>query len=95
MKPLRTIAALPTLFTLGNLVCGFYAIVVAARIDKPVELPTEVVFSNLDDIFYAAILIFAAMLFDAVDGHLARLAGTIPYEIVPRLGDRITRVVVA
>jgi CDP-diacylglycerol--serine O-phosphatidyltransferase len=76
VKPLRTIAALPTLFTLGNLVCGFYAIVVAARIDKPVKLPTEVASANLDNIFFAAILIFAAMLFDAVDGHLARLART-------------------
>ena len=27
-------------------------------------------------------------------GHLARLAGTIPYEILSRLGDRITRVIV-
>jgi len=33
---------LPTLFTLGNLVCGFFAIVVAARIEPPTstEIPT-------------------------------------------------------
>lgn len=36
MKPIRAVAVLPTLFTLGNLVCGFFAIVVLARIEKPV-----------------------------------------------------------
>ena len=46
MKPLRTISVLPTLFTLGNLVCGFFAIVVAARIDTPDSQPTEVVYSR-------------------------------------------------
>ena len=35
MKPIRAVAVLPTLFTLGNLVCGFFAIVVLARIEKP------------------------------------------------------------
>jgi CDP-diacylglycerol--serine O-phosphatidyltransferase len=35
MKPMRAIAVLPTLFTLGNLVCGFFAIVVLSRIEKP------------------------------------------------------------
>ena len=36
MKPIRAVAVLPTLFTLGNLVCGFFAIVVLSRIEKPV-----------------------------------------------------------
>ena len=36
MKPIRAVAVLPTLFTLGNLVCGFFAVVVLARIEKPV-----------------------------------------------------------
>src|SRR5580700_7510685 len=35
MSKLRTIAILPTLFTLGNLACGFFAIVVAARVETP------------------------------------------------------------
>ena len=35
MKPIRAVAVLPTLFTLGNLFCGFFAIVVLARIEKP------------------------------------------------------------
>jgi CDP-diacylglycerol---serine O-phosphatidyltransferase len=36
MKPIRAVAVLPTLFTLANLLCGFFAIVVVSRIDKPV-----------------------------------------------------------
>ena len=35
MRPIRTISVFPTLLTLGNLICGFFAIVVAARIEKP------------------------------------------------------------
>ncbi len=37
MKPLRTIAVFPTMLTLANLVCGFFAIVVASRVDAPTE----------------------------------------------------------
>ena len=32
MKKLRTVAVLPTMFTLGNLLCGFLAIAVASRV---------------------------------------------------------------
>ena len=35
MRPIRTIAVFPTLFTLGNLMCGFFAIVVASRVPTP------------------------------------------------------------
>ena len=35
MHRIRAVAVLPTLFTLGNLVCGFFAIVVASRIARP------------------------------------------------------------
>ena len=35
MSKIRTIAVLPTMFTLANLVCGFFAIVVAARVERP------------------------------------------------------------
>ena len=38
MSPIRTVAVFPTLFTLGDLVCGFFAIVVAARIEKPAAI---------------------------------------------------------
>lgn len=75
MKPLRTISVLPTLFTLGNLVCGFFAIVVAARIDKP-ESPSAIDPVQLYAVMQSGWLIFVAMLFDALDGHVARLART-------------------
>jgi CDP-diacylglycerol--serine O-phosphatidyltransferase len=93
MSRIRTVAVLPTLFTLGNLVCGFFAIVVASRVDLPTqaETPTSVRIGtanpvkairalNPDDpahnIMLSGWLIFLAMIFDALDGHLARLAQT-------------------
>ncbi len=89
-KRIRVVAGLPTLFTLGNLVCGFFAIVVAARVAKP-EQPiaaepdvaavtrenTE--FYDRSDpthCMYSAALIFLAMVFDALDGQVARLSRT-------------------
>jgi CDP-diacylglycerol--serine O-phosphatidyltransferase len=70
----RTIAVLPTMFTLGNLVCGFFAIVVAARVDKP-DLPAlDAV--DVTNCMISGWLIFLAMVFDALDGHVARLAKT-------------------
>ena len=47
MARIRTVAVLPTLFTLANLVCGFFAIVVACgsmrrrRAKFPLPLPWE------------------------------------------------------
>jgi len=74
MKPLRTISVLPTLFTLGNLVCGFFAIVVAARVAKPESLSVNP--ADLENVMRSGWLIFVAMLFDALDGHVARLSKT-------------------
>lgn len=93
MHKIRTIAVLPTLFTLGNLVCGFFAIVVAARVEKP--LTSEVKHSapiatmnplkaiqkydpndDTHNCMLSGWLIFLAMIFDALDGHVARLAKT-------------------
>jgi CDP-diacylglycerol--serine O-phosphatidyltransferase len=64
----RKIAILPTLLTLGNAVCGFSAIVVASWIDGQPE----------HDIyyFYSGLLVVAAMLFDVLDGFVARLSKT-------------------
>jgi CDP-diacylglycerol--serine O-phosphatidyltransferase len=96
MKPIRPIAVLPTLFTLGNLVCGFFAIVVLSRIDKPgieqfeeaprIELKLESAkeltrsakeFIGSDDpthnLMLCGALILLAMLFDAIDGQVARI----------------------
>jgi CDP-diacylglycerol---serine O-phosphatidyltransferase len=92
MKKIRTIAVLPTLFTLGNLVCGFFAIVVASRVDRPQspDAPTARYisfqgpvglggFDSTDpthNVMLSGWLIFLAMIFDALDGHVARLART-------------------
>ncbi len=78
MRPLRAIAVLPTMFTLGNLVCGFFAIVVASRVPAPAEWPVEAaaLMKTMDDLRQSAWLIFIAMLFDALDGYVARLSRT-------------------
>ena len=96
MKPIRPIAVLPTLFTLGNLICGFFAIVVLSRIEKPgveqfekaprIELKLESAkeltqsakeLIGSDDpthnLMLCGALILLAMLFDAVDGQVARI----------------------
>jgi CDP-diacylglycerol--serine O-phosphatidyltransferase len=93
MKPIRAVAVLPTLFTLGNLVCGFFAIVVLARIEKPegVQQPSPQIriestehfgdaakkFIESEDpthnLMLCGALILLAMLFDAVDGQVARI----------------------
>lgn len=66
---MKKIAIVPTLLTLGNGICGFVAITFASKIN--LADPT------LDnDLFFAAAgwFIFAAMIFDALDGYVARLA---------------------
>lgn len=88
MKPIRAVAVLPTLFTLGNLVCGFFAIVVLARIEKPVgieSIPAPQIDTAKEligmigstdpthNLMLSGALILLAMLFDAVDGQVARL----------------------
>lgn len=92
MRRIRTVAVFPTVFTLANLICGFFAIVVAARVERPTSLEPpasvdKIVFTNptrvmgqLDptndthNIMLSGWLIFLAMVFDALDGHVARLA---------------------
>jgi CDP-diacylglycerol--serine O-phosphatidyltransferase len=64
----RKVAILPTLLTLGNAACGFAAIVWASKIDGTEA--TEVYFA------LSGWLIIAAMLFDALDGYVARLSRT-------------------
>jgi CDP-diacylglycerol---serine O-phosphatidyltransferase len=86
MKPIRPIAVLPTLFTLGNLVCGFFAIVVVSRIEKPVvaefvrapKIESARQFITSDDpthnLMLCGALILLAMVFDAIDGQVARIS---------------------
>lgn len=92
MKPIRAVSVLPTLFTLGNLVCGFFAIVVLSRIEKPVDaqfattpkielrLNTAKELIATEDptqvLMLSGALILLAMIFDAVDGQVARITRT-------------------
>jgi CDP-diacylglycerol--serine O-phosphatidyltransferase len=66
---LKKIAIIPTLLTLGNAVCGLAAIACASKIGSGG--------STADSDPYFALsgwLIVAAMLFDALDGYVARLS---------------------
>ncbi len=61
--------ALPNLLTMGNGICGFSALLCAAAsmADK----------SNADNyLVYSIVLIALAMVFDALDGKIARLTGS-------------------
>lgn len=86
MKKRKLIAVLPTLLTLGNAACGFGAITYAAKVGP--EYMGHVtsggltrmlgtapgVYNSFENqhLFIAAVLIFVAMLFDALDGSAAR-----------------------
>jgi CDP-diacylglycerol--serine O-phosphatidyltransferase len=59
-------SVLPTLLTLGNAACGFGSITFAAKVG-----PDHV---GGHDLFISALLIFLAMLFDMLDGSVARWA---------------------
>ncbi len=77
MRPIRTISVFPTLLTLGNLICGFFAIVVAARVEKPVaESLGANMIADAGAVMLSGWLIFLAMVFDGLDGYVARLART-------------------
>ena len=69
---MRTVAVFPTLLTLGNLVCGFFAIVVASRVDKPDGVATDL--ADTTNVMFSGWLIFLGMVFDALDGYVARLS---------------------
>ena len=88
MRRLPAISVLPTLFTLGNLVCGFFAIVVASRIPAPELADTDPApmlhdfretLSSMDpthNLMLCGALIFLAILFDMFDGQVARMTRT-------------------
>ncbi|HEY4605029.1 MAG TPA: CDP-diacylglycerol--serine O-phosphatidyltransferase [Blastococcus sp.] len=57
----RALATLPSLFTLGNMMCGFFAILVSIR----------------GQYSLAAVLIGLSVLFDITDGAVARLVGAV------------------
>jgi CDP-diacylglycerol--serine O-phosphatidyltransferase len=61
----KTLFVLPNLITLGSVFCGFNAIRLVAK-DNAAE----------DDFYRAAVLLIFAMLFDLLDGRVARLTKT-------------------
>ena len=66
LRKRKVFAVLPSLLTLGNAVCGFGAITYAAKLGPEV--------ASKEDLYTAALLIFGAMVCDALDGPLARLS---------------------
>jgi CDP-diacylglycerol--serine O-phosphatidyltransferase len=62
---------LPALLTLGNLFCGFLAIAKAA--DAMREEPASA--AMIDLLQFAGWMIFLGMVFDALDGSVARMSG--------------------
>lgn len=74
-RKVRTVAILPTLITLGNAVCGLFAIIFVAKGMglKAMGLQAAVVNVEFEK---AAYLILVAMIFDALDGKVARMTRT-------------------
>ena len=60
MKPKKGIHILPSLFTTGNVFCGFYAFVAVLN----------------ENFYYAAWAIVIGMIFDGLDGRIARMTKT-------------------
>ncbi len=80
---MKRVNPLPTLLTLSNLICGFWSITMSLRAGQAVALLEAV--PDVDGaIFYAqeinrlhtyaVVFIFAAMVFDVLDGRVARMA---------------------
>lgn len=64
--PMRKVALLPTLCTLANGVCGFSAILFMLHVGPTVNWNPQIA------AYVAGWLIFVAMIFDALDGYIAR-----------------------
>jgi CDP-diacylglycerol--serine O-phosphatidyltransferase len=62
---------LPTMVTLGNLLCGFASIILSMRVGNPPEG-----YKSIEMLYYAGLLIFIAMIFDVMDGRVARWTKT-------------------
>ncbi len=80
---MKRVNPLPTLLTLSNLICGFWSITMSLRagravalleavpdVDGAISYPQEIGRLHM----YAVLLIFLAMVFDVLDGRVARLA---------------------
>ena len=69
----KTLFILPNLLTLSSIFCGFYAIVVCTTADLNGAAGAE---TSAESFFRAALLIIFAMVFDTLDGRVARLTRT-------------------
>lgn len=78
---MKKVQMLPSLITLGNLVCGFVAICLGAIFLKNIEVGMSIEeIYKLNSIKYleaAFFLIFLGMIFDAFDGKVARMTNAI------------------
>ncbi len=74
-RRLQTVAILPSMMTLGNLLCGFAAVFYASRPEMLPDGGANLVLGNWKPLSVAASLIFIGMLFDAIDGRIARMTG--------------------
>ena len=70
---IRSVFSLPTLATLGNAICGFAAVYVASLTATSNNGDPWTNFFAEHRFSASAYLIFVAMVFDALDGRLARL----------------------
>ncbi|QNN21462.1 phosphatidylcholine/phosphatidylserine synthase [Planctomycetales bacterium ZRK34] len=73
ISPARMARVLPSALTLGNLLCGFAAIFYASR---PALLPggePNLVLGYWTPLTFAGSLVFIGMIFDALDGRVARM----------------------
>src|SRR5204862_6231197 len=69
---IRSVYFLPSMATLGNAICGFGAMYVAAFDRVNVGNDPWAIWLLAHKFVAAAYLIFVAMVFDALDGRLAR-----------------------
>ncbi len=70
---MRRVNPLPTLLTLSNMICGFGAMTLAMR---ATQFSSETEFNEIAFCHSCAVgLIFLAMIFDVLDGRIARMAG--------------------
>jgi CDP-diacylglycerol---serine O-phosphatidyltransferase len=69
-RRVRSVAILPTLITLGNAICGLFAIIYIAKGMGLSGGPANAEFEK------AAYLVLVAMIFDALDGKVARMTRT-------------------
>jgi CDP-diacylglycerol--serine O-phosphatidyltransferase len=68
---------LPSLFTIGNILLGFYAVVLGMRAAGLIPRDPLLALEHPREAFgTAALLVFFAAILDALDGRIARLTGT-------------------